>query len=141
LEIGHSISEDTISTSFTLKKLNSVKDSGPEFGLTGVQEARFAKDDLEAVHTGIAYHRLSPGKRSPFGHRHEEAEEIYVIVNGSGRLKLNEDVIELEVLDAVRVAPNVVRAFEAGPRGIEILAVGPRHDGDGEIIPGWWDGQ
>lgn len=119
-------------------KLTEVKDSAPEFGNDSVQEARFATGDLEAERTGVSHHRLKPGKRQPFGHRHDDAEEVYVVLNGSGRMKLDDEVIEIERLDAIRVKPSVVRAFEAGPGGIEVLAVGARHEGDGEVIPGWW---
>lgn len=123
---------------FTHKKLTDVKDSAPEFGMEDVQEARFAKGDLEAEETGVSHHRLKPGRRTPFGHKHEKAEEVYVVIGGSGRLKLDDEIIEVERLDAIRVSPQVVRAFEAGPEGIEVLAMGTRHDGDGEVIPGWW---
>ncbi len=123
---------------FTHKKLTDVKDSAPEFGMEDVQEARFAKGDLEAEETGVSHYKLKPGQRTPFGHKHENAEEVYVVIGGSGRLKLDEEIIEVERLDAIRVAPEVVRAFEAGPEGIEVIATGTRHDGDGEVIPGWW---
>jgi mannose-6-phosphate isomerase-like protein (cupin superfamily) len=123
---------------FTHKKLTDVKDSAPEFGLDEAQEARFAKGDLEAERTGLSHVRLKPDKRSPFGHKHDEAEEVYVVLSGSGRMKLDDEIIELERLDAVRVSPEVIRAFEAGSEGIELLAVGARHDGDGETFPGWW---
>jgi mannose-6-phosphate isomerase-like protein (cupin superfamily) len=123
---------------YTVKRLTDVKDSATEFGVGGDMEARFAKDDLDAERTGVSHHRIKPSKRQPFGHKHEQAEEIYVVLRGSGRVKLDDDVIEVEPLDAVRVAPGVMRAFEAGPGGIEVLALGARHDGDGEIVPGWW---
>lgn len=123
---------------YTHKRLTDVKDSAPEFGLDGIQEARFAKDELGAEQTGFSHHRLKPGKRSPFGHRHDDAEEVYVVLGGDGRLKLDDEVIEVGTLDAIRVAPGVTRAFEAGPGGIEVLAFGPRRDGDGEVIQGWW---
>jgi mannose-6-phosphate isomerase-like protein (cupin superfamily) len=125
-------------TPYTQKRLTDVKDSAPEFGLGDIQEARFAKDALDAEDTGLSHHRLKPGKRSPFGHRHEKAEEVYIVLGGSGRIKLDDDVIDVEPLDAIRIAPGVTRALEAGPGGIEVLAVGPRHDGDGEMIQGWW---
>ena len=127
-----------MSAPFTHTKLTDVKDSAPEFGMEDVQEARFAKGDLDAERTGVSHHRLKPGKRTPFGHKHEEAEEVYVVIAGSGRMKLDDEIIEVETLDAIRVAPEVIRAFEAGDEGIEVLAVGARHDGDGEVIPGWW---
>jgi hypothetical protein len=60
------------------------------------------------------------------------------VLSGSGRLKLDDDILELARLDAVRVSPAVTRAFEAGPDGLEVLAFGPHHEGDGELIPGWW---
>jgi mannose-6-phosphate isomerase-like protein (cupin superfamily) len=103
-----------------------------------VQEARFAKKDLDAEETGVSHHRLKPGQRTPFGHKHEQAEEVYVVIAGAGRMKLDDEIIEVERLDAIRVSPEVVRAFEAGDDGLEVLAAGARHDGDGEVIPGWW---
>lgn len=127
-----------MSAPFTHKKLTDVKDSAPEFGMGEIQEARFAKGDLEAAETGVSHQRLKPNQRSPFGHKHEKAEEVYVVLGGSGRMKLDDEIIEVEALDAIRVSPEVTRAFEAGPEGIEVLAVGSRHDGDGEIFPGWW---
>jgi mannose-6-phosphate isomerase-like protein (cupin superfamily) len=123
---------------FTHKKLTEVEDSAPSFGFGDDMEARFAKDDVEAEETGFSFHRLKPGKRQPFGHKHEEAEEVYVIVRGSGLLKLDDDIIEVERLDAIRVSPEVTRAFEAGEEGLEVIAFGPRRDGDGEIVPNWW---
>jgi mannose-6-phosphate isomerase-like protein (cupin superfamily) len=119
-------------------KLTDVKDSAPEFGMEEVQEARFAKKDLDAEKTGVSHHRLKPGQRTPFGHKHEQAEEVYVVIEGSGRMKLDDEIIEVSRLDAIRVSPEVIRAFEADDDGIEVLAVGARHDGDGEVIPGWW---
>jgi mannose-6-phosphate isomerase-like protein (cupin superfamily) len=125
-------------TAYTQKKLTDVKDSAPEFGLEEAQEARFAKYDLNAEDTGVSHYRLKPGQRQPFGHRHEKAEEVYVVLGGAGRLKLDDEIIEVETLDAVRIAPSVTRAFEAGPGGIEVLAFGPRVDGDGEVVQDWW---
>lgn len=125
-------------TPYTVKRLTDVKDSAVEFGVGENMEVRFAKDDLDAERTGVSHHRIKPTKRQPFGHHHDEAEEIYVVLGGSGRLKLDDDVIEVEPLDAIRVAPGVMRAFEAGPGGLEVLVCGSRHDGDGEIVPGWW---
>jgi mannose-6-phosphate isomerase-like protein (cupin superfamily) len=127
-----------MSAPFTHMKLTDVKDSAPEFGMEEVQEARFAKGDLDAEKTGVSHQRLKPGQRNPFGHKHEDAEEVYVVIGGSGRMKLDDEIIEVERLDAIRVSPEVIRAFEAGDDGIEVLAVGARHDGDGEVVPGWW---
>ena len=127
-----------MATPYTLKKLTDVKDSAPQFGYGDIQEARFAGGDLGAQDTGVALEHLKPNQRSPFGHVHEKAEEIYVVLSGSGRAKLDDDIIELGAMDALRVAPTVTRAFEAGPDGLELLAFGPHHKGDGEIIQGWW---
>jgi len=127
-----------MSGSFTHMKLSDVKDSAPEFGFGDIQEARFAKNDLDAEETGVSHQRLMSGQRSPFGHKHENAEEVYVVLGGAGRMKLDDEIIEVERLDAIRVAPKVMRAFEAGSDGLEVLAVGARHDGDGEVVPGWW---
>jgi mannose-6-phosphate isomerase-like protein (cupin superfamily) len=122
---------------FTHKKLTDVKDSAPEFGFDH-GEARFAKRDLESRDTGVAHHRLKPNRRQPFGHRHEDAEEVYVVMAGSGRMKLDDELIEIERLDAIRVSPEVTRGLEAGPDGLEIIVFGPRRDGDGELAPDWW---
>ncbi len=128
-----------MATPYTLKKLTDVKDSALEFGLGAIQEARFAGGDLGAEDTGVALEHLKPNQRSPFGHLHEKAEEIYVVLSGSGRAKLDDEIIDLGPMDALRVSPTVTRAFEAGPDGLELLAFGPRHKGDGETIQGWWD--
>jgi mannose-6-phosphate isomerase-like protein (cupin superfamily) len=123
---------------YTHKKLADVEDSAQKFGISAVQEARFANEDLDAQETGFSHQAVKPGKRQAFGHKHERAEEVYVVIGGSGRVKLDDDIVELERLDALRVSPGVTRAFEAGPEGIELLAFGPRREGDGEVIPGWW---
>jgi mannose-6-phosphate isomerase-like protein (cupin superfamily) len=127
-----------MATPFTLKKLTEVEDSASKFGFEAVQEARFAKNDLETADTGVSLHRVKAGTRQAFAHKHEGAEEVYVVLGGSGRVKLDDEIVAIEALDAIRVAPQVVRAFEAGPDGIEVLAFGPRHDGDGEVIHDWW---
>ena len=123
---------------YTVTKLPEVKDSAPGFGYAEVQEARFATHDLGSGEIGVSYHRVKPGKRQGFAHKHDEAEEVYVVLAGAGRLKLDYEIIDLEPLDAVRVTPGVIRQFEGGPKGLEVLAFGPRHEGDGDIIPGWW---
>lgn len=124
-------------TAYNHKNLIDVEDAAPGLGVVG-QEARFATSDLGAAETGVTHHRFTARSRQGFGHRHEKAEEVYVVLSGSGRVKLDDDIVELKRLDAIRVAPPVVRAFEAGPEGLEVLACGTRHDGDGELIPGWW---
>lgn len=124
--------------SYTLKNLREVKDAAAEFGVGELQEARFANEDLEVEATGVAYQVVHPGKRQGFGHRHEDAEEVYVVLSGSGRVKLDDEIVSIGAMDALRVAPKVARAFEAGPDGLELLAVGPRHQGDGEMLQDFW---
>jgi mannose-6-phosphate isomerase-like protein (cupin superfamily) len=124
--------------SYTVKKLTDVEDSAVKGGFSEVQEARFATKDLDSEQTGVSHHRVKPDKRQAFAHKHDEAEEVYVVLAGSGRMKLDDDIIDVSVLDAIRVSPGVTRMFEAGPDGLEVLAVGARHEGDGEILPGWW---
>jgi mannose-6-phosphate isomerase-like protein (cupin superfamily) len=120
--------------SFTIKNLRDVADLAPQFGFESVQEARFAHRDLEAEWTGLAFHRVKPKCRQAFAHRHQQAEEIYVVLSGRGRIKLDDEVRDVEQMDAIRVSPRVARAFEAGPEGLEILVFGPRHEGDGEVL-------
>ncbi len=120
--------------------LADVADAAPAGGFGDRWEARVARTDLKAEQTGLTYFRLRPGKRSPFMHRHKHAEEVYVILSGSGQIKLDDEIVDVGALDAVRVAPEVARAFEAGPEGLEFIAVGPHHDGDGEPVEDSWVG-
>lgn len=121
--------------SYTLKNLRDVNDVAPGFGMDSIQEARFPWRDLGAQDTGLAYHVIKPGQRGQ-AHRHHHAEEIYVVIGGSGRASLDGETIPLRSLDAVRIAPPVARAFEAGPDGLELLVFGPHHEKDGEFVSG-----
>lgn len=122
---------------YTLINFQEIEDAAAQFG-SGGHQARFPTQELEAERTGIGHHRLEPGARQAIGHRHDEAEEVYVVIAGSGRVKLDDEILELTHLDAIRIAPPVIRSFEAGPDGMELLACGQRHDDDGEAFPGWW---
>ncbi|MGI8631955.1 MAG: cupin domain-containing protein [Solirubrobacterales bacterium] len=125
--------------SFTHHNLLDVDDQAPAFGLAESQEARFANDAMDTAQTGLSLHRIKPGARQGFGHSHDEAEEVYVVLAGTGRMKLDDEIIDLRERDAVRVAGPVIRAFEGGDDGLEVLAVGPRRPDDrGELIDGWW---
>jgi mannose-6-phosphate isomerase-like protein (cupin superfamily) len=119
---------------YAIKNLHTVEDLAPRFGFDAVQEARFPREDLGAKTIGLAFHMVKPDRRQAFAHRHRQAEEIYVVLAGSGRVKLDEEVVDVAPMDAIRVAPPVLRAFEAGPEGLQLLVFGPRHAGDGEII-------
>lgn len=113
----------------------------PSFGLGETLEGRFVRESLGLEQSGLSYQRLKPNRRSTFGHRHAGQEEIYVVVAGSGRIKIGDDVVELKPLDAVRVAPQAVRALEAGPEGLDVVAFGPRTDeaaAEFELLPDWW---
>jgi mannose-6-phosphate isomerase-like protein (cupin superfamily) len=120
--------------SYTTKNLRDVDDMAPRFGFDAVQEARFPREDLNSETIGLAFHRVKPGCRQAFAHRHQQAEEIYVVLSGGGRMKLDDDVIKIGPMDAIRVEPAVARAFEAGDDGLELLAFGPRHEKDGEVL-------
>ena len=125
---------------YTIKNLREVEDMAASQGFGEVQEARFANADLDAEQSGISLQKVKPGKRHAFAHRHNEAEEVYVVISGSGRVKLDDEVKEVGELDAIRVAPSVTRAFEAGDEGLELLAFSPRVKGDAEIVEDFsWD--
>ena len=123
---------------YTHKNLMDVRDAAPELQLAEWQESRFATGDLAADKTGVTHHRIRPNTRQGFAHRHERAEEIYVVLSGSGRVKLGDDVVDLRPLDALRVSPDVLRTWEAGPDGLELLAFGSIVEGDADFVPGWW---
>jgi mannose-6-phosphate isomerase-like protein (cupin superfamily) len=112
--------------------LLEVKDSAA--GRADGIEARFGRGPLEARDVGVSLWRYGPNVRSPLGHKHREQEEVYLVVSGSGQILLDDELIELGPWDLVRVSPEVVRAFAAGPEGLEIVAVGgPKPEGgDGE---------
>ena len=107
---------------------------------TSSVEGRFARKYLDSRDIGISYFRYAPGFRSPVGHRHREQEEVYVILSGSGRVKLEDELRDLRQWDVVRVAPEVGRAFEAGADGLEMIIAGSARpeDGDGELIEDFW---
>lgn len=123
---------------WTHLNLDDVEDAAPGNGFGERWEARVAREDLGAERTGLTHFRIRPGRRSPFNHRHREAEEVYVVLSGEGVVKLGDELRAVRPLDAIRIAPSVPRAFEAGPDGLELLAFGPHFEADGEPVDDDW---
>lgn len=123
---------------YSKKNLRDVQDMAIQHGLSDTQEARFPRADLGAEQTGLNYLIVKPGQREAFAHRHRTAEEIYVVLAGSGGVKLDDELVELAPLDTVRVSPGVVRGFQAGPDGLEVLVFGPHVEADGELVDDFW---
>jgi mannose-6-phosphate isomerase-like protein (cupin superfamily) len=123
---------------YSKKNLRDVEDMAVQHGLSGTQEARFPRADLGAEKTGMNYLIVKAGQREAFAHRHREAEEIYVVLAGTGRVKLDDELVDLAPLDSVRVSPGVTRSFEAGEGDLEVLVFGPHVDGDGEMVKDFW---
>ena len=120
--------------SYTKKHLRDVEDQAAKHGLSEVQEARFATGALETEHVGMNFLTVKPGKQEAFAHRHKEAEEVIVVLGGSGSLELDDDTVELAPLDAVRVGPGLARRLAAGDDGLEVLVFGARVENDAEIV-------
>jgi mannose-6-phosphate isomerase-like protein (cupin superfamily) len=121
-----------------LELADAVGDRVPEV------EGRFARKHLGSRDLGISHFRYDPSFRSPMAHSHREQEEAYVVVSGSGRMLLDGEVVDVGPWDVVRVAPEVVRAFEAGPDGLEFIAIGGPKPEEGDGVAGeasWPDGE
>jgi uncharacterized cupin superfamily protein len=126
---------------YTLVNLKTdVEDQAPKFGFAPNLESRFARRALGLEKSGLSYYRVAPGYRLPFGHNHGEQEEVYLIVSGSARMKLDDKIVELQQWDALRVPGEVTRGFEAGPDGAEIVAFGAPNteNKDAEMVQEWW---
>jgi len=128
---------------YTVVNLKEVEDQAPKFGMSPGLEARFARKPFELEKSGISYFRAGPNYRTPFGHRHAEQEEIYLVVSGSARVKVDDAVVELRAWDAIRIPVNAMRAFEGGPDGAELVAFGAPNteNQDIEMVPGWWQAE
>jgi len=118
--------------------LKDAKDVAPDAGMGELGEARFVRDALGAQRIGLAHYRVHPGQRAGFCHRHRESEEMYVILSGSGRFKVEDDVFPVAARDVVYCPAASMRAWEAGPDGLEILAFGGHVENESELQPGWW---
>ncbi len=129
-------------TDYTLLNLrNDVEDMAPKFGMGDGIEARFGRKPLGLAKSGVSYFKLGPDYKLPFGHSHSEQEEIYVVVSGTARLKLDDEDVELAELDAVRIPAGVMRGMAGGPDGGELIAFGaPNTDNkDIDMQPGFLD--
>jgi mannose-6-phosphate isomerase-like protein (cupin superfamily) len=125
---------------YTIKNLRDVDDIAAAQGFGEVLEARFAHEDLGAERSGVSYQVVKAGQRQPFAHKHGEMEEIYVVLFGTGRVKLDDKIEEVRPLDAIRIAPAVTRAFEAGDEDLVLIVFSPRAAGDAQIVEDFsWD--
>jgi mannose-6-phosphate isomerase-like protein (cupin superfamily) len=127
-----------MSTGYAYTNIDDVEDLAAKYGMGEIGEARYLREDVGAEAIGLTFYRMNPGRRTGFGHRHKEAEEMYVVISGTGRAKVGDEVIDLRARDVVRVAPATIREFEAGPNGMELLATGTHFEGDGEMVQEWW---
>ena len=122
------------------------EDLGSNFNGAPDLEFRAATKALELEESGLTYQRVPPGYRFPYGHTHRTQEEVFVVVRGGGRMKLDDEIVELRKWDAVRVPPGTWRGYEAGPQGLEILVFGAPNLGDNprddvEGTRDWWADQ
>ena len=117
-----------------------VEDQAPKFGMSPNLEMRMARVPLELQNSGLSYLRIAPNFRMPFGHTHNQQEEVYVLVEGSARMKIDDDTRDLKPWDAVRVHKDTMRSFEGGPEGALFLAIGAPNTGPGDanMEQGWW---
>jgi mannose-6-phosphate isomerase-like protein (cupin superfamily) len=126
---------------YSVQNLNEVQNQGENFGLNPDEmQLRMAKDPLECQNAGISLLRLGAGYRAPFGHKHKSQEEIYILVKGDAKMKIEDEVVEMQPMTAVRVDPGTMRGYEAGSEGADLIVIGaPRTGpGDGDMEPGWW---
>jgi mannose-6-phosphate isomerase-like protein (cupin superfamily) len=124
---------------YTKKNLREVENMAPKFDMPEEMEARFGRSDLDGKTLGLSLFTLAPNFRIPFGHKHSGQEEVYVVVRGSARVKVEDDVVELGEWDAIRFGKDTMRNMEAGPDGLEYLAFGAGEDPrDAEMVAGWW---
>ncbi len=125
---------------YTHLNLKEVEDQAPKFGLSPDLEFRMGRVPLDMEQAGLSYMRVAPNYRIPFGHNHKNQEEVYVVVAGSGRVKVGDEVRDLKQWDAVRVHKDTMRGFEADADGLELIAIGAPNTGpgDADMEQGWW---
>jgi len=124
---------------YTKYNLREVENAAPKFQMPEEMEARFARGAIEGETLGLSLFTLAPNFRIPFGHKHPNQEEVYVLVKGSARIKIEDEIVELEPWDAVRLGKDTMRAVEAGPDGIEYVAFGAGEDArEVEMAQDFW---
>lgn len=124
---------------YTKQKLRDVENQAPKFGMPEELQARFARSALGGETLGLSLMTLAPNFRIPFAHKHEGQEEVYVILRGSGRIKVEDEIVEVSEGDAIRFDKDTMRAVESGPEGVEFVAFGAGEDPrDAEMVQGWW---
>ena len=126
-------------TDYAKINLSEVKDLAPDYGMADFGEARFARSALGAESCGASYYRVNPDHRIAFGHRHEADDEMYLVLSGNGRFKVGDDILDVGPRDLVFVPAQTIRAWEAGPDGMELVAFGTHGGGEAEMVQGWWD--
>lgn len=127
-------------SNYTKVNLDEIDDMAPKFGLSPGLESHFARVPLELQESGLGMFRLAPDFRVPFGHTHSEQEELYVVIEGSARFKVGDEVVDAGRLEAVRVSPGVIHGMEGGPDGATIIAFGAPNteNKDAEMQQDWW---
>jgi mannose-6-phosphate isomerase-like protein (cupin superfamily) len=115
-----------------------VENASERFGLAPNMEARFARKAAGLEGGGFSYQKLAPNFRAPAAHRHRTQEEVYVVIAGSGRVKIEDEIRDIRQWDAIRCPPGTARGFEGGPEGLELIAIGFGEGGDAEVLEGFW---
>lgn len=127
-------------TDYTILNIKAVEDMAAKAGRKGY-EARFVTRHLGLRESGLGHQKLQPNHRLNFGHKHQAQEEVFVVLSGSGRVKLDNEVKDIKTMDAIRIPKEVMRGFEAGPDGLELLIFGAPHTEKNDAIleHGWWN--
>ena len=110
--------------------------------------------DLQAVAIGLI--KLPPNEGYTFTHRHRKQEEVYLVIEGSGYILVDDELLDLCKGDAVRVAPEARRALKAEKEGLLVFCAGGVAQGypenpnsryliddgipDYDDIPPWYEG-
>jgi uncharacterized cupin superfamily protein len=123
---------------YKLVNLKEIDDAAQSYGLGDHLETRFARKAMGLEQFGFSYQKMQPNFRQPFGHTHTEQEEAYLVIEGGGRVKVEDEILELKQWDVIRVPPGVTRAFESGDSGMTLIAMGGAPSGDSDIKQGWW---